>query len=149
MKEHLAAVRKMQEYINQHIFEEISLTDLADVCAYSPWHARKIFIEVQKQTPTEYIRRLKLSKSAIRLRDEKCRILDLALEMGFGSVDGYQRAFRKEFGCNPKEYALSPVPLWLFTPYLVKIESERRIVEMSDVRTVCIQVVKKPERKVI
>ncbi len=28
--------------------------------------------------------------------------------------------FRHEFGCNPKEYALSPVPIWLLTPYLVE-----------------------------
>ena len=44
----------------------------------------------------------------------------VAFDFGFGSVDGYQRAFRKEFGCNPKEYAANPIPLHLFTPYGVK-----------------------------
>ena len=36
----------------------------------------------------------------------------MAFEYGFGSVDGYQRAFLKEFGCNPKEYSKNPVPLF-------------------------------------
>lgn len=68
--------------------------------------------------------------------------------MGFGSVDGYQRAFRREFGCNPKEYSTSPIPIWLFTPSLIT-ESERNVSDMSEIRNVFIQVIEKPARKVI
>ena len=68
--------------------------------------------------------------------------------MGFGSVDGYQRAFRREFGCNPKEYALCPIPLWLFTPYLIT-SGERKMSDMSEIRNVFIQVIEKPARRVI
>ena len=81
-------------------------------------------------TPTVYIRRLKLSKSALRLRDEKVSILDIATDMGFGSVDGYQRAFRREFGINPKEFSQSPVPVWLFTPSFI-LQEERNVSNMS------------------
>ena len=81
-------------------------------------------------TPTVYIRRLKLSKSALRLRDEKVSILDIAMDMGFGSVDGYQRAFRREFGINPKEFSQSPVPVWLFTPSFI-LQEERNVSNMS------------------
>lgn len=148
-QEKFIAVRRMQEYIGDHILEEITMTNLAEACAYSPWYARKLFIEVLGRTPAEYIRRLKLSKSALKLRDEDCRVLDLALEMGYGSVDGYQRAFRKEFGCNPKEYAQCKIPLWLFTPYLIDLKRERNGEEMSNIRNIFIQVIQKPERKVI
>lgn len=147
-QEKIFAVHQMQEYIHNHIYDEITLSDLAKACAYSPWHARRIFCEGLGTTPAEYIRRLRLSKSALKLRDEDCKILDLAMEMGFGSVDGYQRAFRREFGCNPKEYALSKPPLWLFTPYLIEIKRKRRDEKMST-RNIFIQVIKKPERKVI
>lgn len=149
MSEHIEAVRKMQEYISIHIQEDITLVVLSRVCNYSPWYARRLFLEHLKISPSDYIRRLKLSKSALKLRDEKCHILDVAFEMGFGSVDGYQRAFRKEFGCNPKEYASSLIPLWLFTPYLLESKKERKESSMSDVRSVFIQVIEKEERKVI
>ena len=99
-------------------------------------------------TPAGYIRRLKLTKSALRLRDEKLSVLDVAMDMGFGSVDGYQRAFRREFGCNPKEYSSSPVPVWLFTPNLI-IDTKKDVSAMSETRTVFIQVIEKPKRKVI
>ncbi len=148
MEEQRKAVRKMQDYISDHICEEITIVDLANVASFSPWYARRLFIKYLDMTPAVYIRRLKLSKSALRLRDESCLILDVALDMGFGSVDGYQRAFRREFGINPKEYSTSPVPVWLFTPSYI-IDKERSESNMSDIRNVFIQVVEKPQRKVI
>lgn len=150
MEEQRKAVRAMQDHIREHIAEEITMKDLADVCGFSPWYARKLFLNCLGMTPAVYIRRLKLSRSALRLRDEKLSVLSVAMDMGFGSVDGYQRAFRREFGCNPREYALNPVPIWLFTPYLVNIgKDERKVSNMSETRNVFIQVVERPARKVI
>ena len=154
MDEQREAVRKMQDYIREHVQEEITIEDLAEASAFSPWHARRLFQKYLNMTPAVYIRRLKLSKSALKLRDEQVTVLDVAMDMGFGSVDGYQRAFRREFGCNPKEYSTSPVPVWLFTPSLIENKStkERNVSEMSenkDIRNIFIQVIEKPARKVI
>lgn len=148
MEEKRKAVRAMQVYIREHITEDITPADLAKASNFSPWYARKLFIKNIGMAPAVYIRRLRLSMSALRLRDEKIAVLDIAMEMGFGSVDGYQRAFRREFGCNPKEYSTSPVPIWLFTPYLIE-DTERTESNMSETRTVFIQVIEKPARKVI
>lgn len=148
MDETRAAVRVMQDYITEHISEEITIDDLARCSSFSPGYARKLFLKHLGMTPAVYIRRIKLSKSALRLRDEKISVLDVAMDMGFGSVDGYQRAFRREFGCNPKEYALSPIPIWLFTPYFI-MDEERKKRKMSEIRNVFIQVIEKPSRKVI
>ena len=148
MDEQRSAVRKMQDYISEHIYEDISIADLAKAAAFSPWYARRLFIKHLGMTPAVYIRRLKLTKSALRLRDENCQILDVAMDMGFGSVDGYQRAFRREYGCNPKEYSTSPIPVWLFTPNLI-ISKERKVSNMKEIRNVFIQVVEKQARKVI
>ena len=148
MDEQRLAVRKMQDYISEHIYEEISIDELAKAADFSTWHARRLFIKYLGMTPAVYIRRLKLTKSALRLRDEDCQILDVAMDMGFGSVDGYQRAFRREFGCNPKEYSNSPIPVWLFTPSMI-FDKKRNESDMSNIRNVFIQVVEKQARKVI
>ena len=133
MEEQRKAVRRMQDYIHDHLSEEISMADLAKAASFSPWYARRIFIRYLGMTPAVYIRRLKLSRSALRLRDESGQILDVAMDMGYGSVDGYQRAFRREFGINPKEYSSSPIPVWLFTPSFI-IDQERSESKMSDIR---------------
>ena len=148
MDEQRKAVRTMQIFIREHIDEEIEIDELARAVSFSAPYVRKLFIKYLGISPAAYIRRLKLAISALKLRDEHIQITDIAMKMGFGSVDGYQRAFRREFGCNPKKYSSSPVPIWLFTPYLLTV-SEREDKDMSDTRNIFIQVIEKPARKVI
>ena len=149
MQEQIEAVQRMQEYIEKHLRENISFADAAKVSLFSPWYARRLFLEYTGVTPSEYIRKLRLKQSALKLRDEDVNILDVALDSGFGSVDGYQRAFRKEFGCNPSAYAADPIPLRLFTPYGVKFRYMERKETTMGARNVFIQVIDKPNRKVI
>ncbi len=149
MQEQIEAVQRMQEYIEKHLCENISFADVAKASLFSPWHARRLFLEFTGVTPSEYIRKLRLKQSALKLRDEDVNILDVALDSGFGSVDGYQRAFRKEFGCNPSAYAADPIPLGLFTPYGVKFRYMERKEPTMGARNVFIQVIDKPKRKVI
>ena len=149
MDDKLRAVQRMQRYIDSHISEQITPAQLAEEALFSPWYARKIFEQYTGLTPARYIRRLKLSRSALRLRDEKCGVLDIALDMGFGSAEGYQRAFRNEFGINPRAYAEAPVPIPLFIPYLVKPKDSERNDTMENVKTVFVTEVNRPARKVI
>lgn len=151
MDEKTLAVQRMQDYIAAHLAEPITPTQLAEAAHFSPWYAARIFRELTGLAPADYLRRLRLSKSALRLRDEKLRVIDAAYDLGFESVDGYQRAFRREFGCNPKEYALRPVPLPLFTAYGVKFRETRKEEKqtMENVKSIFIQTVEKPARKVL
>lgn len=150
MEDQIKAVQRMQDYIAKHLYENITLSDLARESYFSPWYSHRLFALWTGLTPAEYIRRLRLSASALKLRDTPCKIADIAFELGFGSVDGYQRAFRSEFGCNPKEYASHPVPLYLFTPYGVKYRHiEKENTAMEKVKNVFVQLIEKPARKVI
>lgn len=150
MSEQMDAVQRMQEYIEEHLAEEITLTELSGVSLYSPWHSYRLFKNYLGITPAEYIRRLRLSHSAIRLKKEQCLVIDAAYGCGFDSVDGYTRAFYKEFGCNPGEYVKDPLPIALFIPYDVKFRELRKdIIDMENIRNVFVQVIHKPERKVI
>lgn len=150
MTKQVLAVQRMQDYIEKHYCETITLADLAKVAHFSPWHSYRLFREYTNLTPADYIRRYRLSKSALRLRDEKHKILDTAFDVGFVSVDGYQRAFLREFGYNPKEYAVQPVPLSLFLPYGVKFKEFRKERnQVENVKNIFIQTMEKPRRKVI
>lgn len=150
MKEQILAVQRMQDYIGSHLEQEITLSDLAEVSLFSPFHSHRLFRDYTGLTPADYIRRLRLSQSALRLKDGGQRVIDVAYDLGFGSVDGYTRAFHRMFGCNPKEYALAPVPIPLFTPFGVKFrELRKEQINMENVQTVFIQIIHKPRRKVI
>ena len=149
MDERIEAVQRMQDYITNNLDQNISMADLAKAAGYSPWYSYRLFHSLLCMTPAVYIRRLRLSKSALRLRDEKVKIIDVAYDSGFESVDGYQRAFYKAFGCNPYEYSVDPIPIYLFKPYGVKYSKRKDSKEMSEVKSIFVQVVEKPARKVI
>lgn len=144
------AVQKMQDYIEANLTQEITLAALAQCCSFSPWYAHRLFKEYTGYSPADYIRRLRLAKSALRLKAEHTKVIDVAYDMGFISVDGYTRAFRREFGINPGEYAKHPVPVTLFVSYGVKFKSLRKEnTNMENVKNVFIQLVHKPQRKAI
>ena len=85
MQEQIDAVQRMQDYIGSHLTEEITLADLAGVSLFSPWYSYRLFTRQTGITPADYIRRMRLSKSALKLRDDAGKIADVAFEMGFGS----------------------------------------------------------------
>ena len=149
MDERIEAVQRMQDYIASNLYQDISITELAKAAGYSPWYSYRLFHSLIHMTPAVYIRRLRLSRSALRLRDEKVKIIDVAYDSGFESVDGYQRAFYREFGCNPYEYSVNPMPIYLFKPYGVKYSKRKDSKEMSEVKSVFVQIVEKPARKAI
>ena len=147
MKEQTLAVQRMQDYIEKNLAKDINLSELARVSLFSPWYSYRLFREYLDLTPTEYIRRLRLSKAASRLREEKSRVIDVAFDLGFSNADTFTRAFFREFGLNPSDYAKNPVPVPLFIPYGAKYrELRKEQLDMSNIQTVFIQIIRKPER---
>ena len=141
------AVRAMQNYIEQHLSEKITISDLSRVSYYSPWYSHRLFLTHLGITPSEYIRKLKLSISALELRDNEAKIIDIAYQYGYDSVDGYQRAFYKAFGTNPYEYSKNPKPIALFTPFKLYEKKEKKT--MENLHHVFMTIITKPKRKVI
>ena len=145
----------MQDYIEQHITEPITLHMIAQAAGYSPWHSARIFKEFTGKTPFEYIRALRLSQAAVKLRDEDIKIIDVAFDFVFDSHEGFTRAFSRQFGMSPREYGKNKPPLRLFMPtsirkiYLKMQKGEEIMAEKSTVNTVFVQVVDRPARKLI
>lgn len=150
MKEQILAVQRMQDYIEAHLDEKIGLSELASASLFSPWYSYHLFQEYIGLTPSGYIRRLRLAKAALRIKNEHIRMIDVAFDLGFGSVDGFTRAFTREFGMCPSTYAAEPVPITLFVPYGAKFRALRKDqTTMKHTSNIFIQVIHKPECKVI
>lgn len=153
--EAIDAVQRVQDYIEAHIHEPISLSQLARAAGYSPWHTVRIFKELLGKTPFEYLRALRLTKAALTIRDGKQRIIDVAFDFVFDSHEGFTRAFSREFGVTPKRYSQAPQPIQLFMPhrirsyYLTLQKGEKKMPTKETAQTVFVQVVERPARKVI
>ena len=147
MKEQILAVQRMQDYIEQNQTEDISLSDLARASLFSPWYSYRLFRDCLGLTPSEYIRKYRLTRAAKRLRAGNVKVIDAALEAGFSNADTFTRAFYREFGVNPGDYMKSPVPVTFFVPYGVKYrELRKENIDVSNIKPVFIQVVHRPKR---
>jgi AraC-like DNA-binding protein len=153
--EQINAVQRMQDYIKQNIHYPITLHDLSRCAGYSPFHCARFFKELTGKPPFEYIRTLRLSHAALKLRDEKAKVIDVAFDFMFDSHEGFTRAFSKEFGITPHKYKKNPPPIYLFMPssirehYLYFLKGETKMEKKPINNTVFIQVIERPERKLI
>ncbi|NLI54580.1 MAG: AraC family transcriptional regulator [Clostridiales bacterium] len=152
-QEKTSAVRRMQEYIMAHYQEEITLPDLAKAAMYSPWHALRAFSELVGRTPFEYLRAVRLSAAAKKLRDTDMSVLDVALESTFGSHEGFTKAFSREFAISPQRYRKETPPLPLFSYYPVRcpspIQTTEKGKETMSGTVIFTQVIERPARKLI
>ncbi len=149
------AVQRMQDYIEQNLQNPITLHELAASAGYSPFHCARLFKEYAGKSPFDYIRTLRLSRAALKLRDEKVKVVDVALDFVFDSHEGFTRAFSKEFGVTPYKYSKNPTPIYLFMPnsirdrYLYFLKGEHPVEEKPKNTAVFVQVIERPERKLI
>lgn len=75
---------------------------MAGVLADFPLRSLQAVITRQTGTTIDHI--MDAFVAYAEFRDDAGKIADMYTEMGFGSVNGYQRAFCGEFGC-PGDYA--------------------------------------------
>jgi AraC family transcriptional regulator len=93
-------VRRMEsDPDNRH-----DLASLALEARLSPFHFLRTFQAVTGATPHQYLLRLRLRRAAVRLSTESTKILDVALDCGFGDVSNFNHAFRADFGLSPRAY---------------------------------------------
>jgi len=154
--EKIHAAQRMQDYIHQNLDENMALEDICEAARYSKWHSFRIFKEVFHKTPFEYIRALRLTNAARNIKnDSDATILDVAVNVGFASHEGFTKAFHAYFGVNPNKYRNHiPRRYLYFEPspilhYYLLLNSEERIEMAENQRTVTVTVVEKTPRKLI
>jgi AraC family transcriptional regulator len=91
-------------YIQTHLDGDLSLDVLAERVGFSAYHFHRVFRESIGEPVKEYIRRLRLEKSAYRLKISEETIMRIALEAGFSTHESYTRAFTRQFGVTPNEF---------------------------------------------
>lgn len=100
----LARVTRVIRMIEKDPDVPHDLAGLAQIARLSPYHFVRIFEGITGTTPYQYLLRMRLRRVAVRLRTEPAKVLQIALDCGFGDVSNFNRVFRAEFGVSPRLY---------------------------------------------
>lgn len=88
------------KYIDEHVAEDLTIDDIAEVFFISKYHMMRSFKEDLGQSIYNYIteRRLLLAKS---LMNQGLSATDSCYQVGFKSYSSFTRAYAKRFGTTP------------------------------------------------
>lgn len=105
------AIQKTLDYIEEHIGEDIKIEVLAETASLSLFYYQRLFSRLVKKPVREYIKLRRMAIVLEVLQNKNNRILDIALEYGFGSHETFTRAFKEAYGMTPEQYREKPVSL--------------------------------------
>ncbi|HHY0837472.1 TPA: AraC family transcriptional regulator [Bacillus thuringiensis] len=103
--EYLRRIYKVQDYIELHIDDPLSIENLADVAGFSKFHFHRIFKGIVDEPLSRYVNRLKLERATHLLTYRTdMTITDIAYHFGFTDSAVFSRTFKNYYGVSPSQY---------------------------------------------
>ncbi len=97
----LNPVAKAVWFIESHVADEVTLTDIAAVAGLSRFQMVRTFGMTTGHSVMRYVRGRRLTEAAKALAKGAPDILTVALDARYGSHEAFTRAFRDQFGLTP------------------------------------------------
>ena len=91
-------------YISEHFRYPLSLNDLAQHAAVSPFYFTRVFRQETGYTPHQYIINTRIANAKFLLRTTEDSVKDIAIQTGWNSESTFCSAFRKGTGLTPSVY---------------------------------------------
>ena len=95
---------RIEKYVEEHLFEKISLSDIAADCFYNTSYFSRKFKSCFGKNLTDYVKEKRLLFAAKLLAETDKPIAEIAEECGFSDKTQFYKLFRAEFGKTPAEY---------------------------------------------
>jgi AraC-like DNA-binding protein len=100
----LGKVEEMAQFIAVNHGRELRVSEIAEAVNLHPNYAMSLFRKTFGISLVDYTTQHRISHAQRLLVTTDAKILDIALESGFGSLSRFYAAFSKACGQSPKEY---------------------------------------------
>lgn len=104
-EEYIRRIHKVQDYMEQHIEQPLSIEELSKAAGFSKYHFSRIFQSMLHEPLAHYVNRIRMENALFLLahRADK-NMTDIAYELGFTDSAVFSRAFKNHHGISPREY---------------------------------------------
>ncbi|SCX76813.1 helix-turn-helix domain-containing protein [Pseudomonas sp. NFACC37-1] len=90
--------------MEQHLADPFNLGDLARTIGLSEYHFSRLFKRATGRSPSQYFIQLRMARARQLLIETERSIIDIGLEVGYGSASHFSQVFRREVGVAPSHY---------------------------------------------
>ena len=99
-----ARLKRVLEYVEANLEQEIALAALADTAGMSPHYFSELFKQSLGLPPHQYVLRRRIERARELLRDSRITVFEAAVRTGFSDQSHFTRIFRRIVGITPTQY---------------------------------------------
>ena len=97
-------VIRIQEFIEEHYAEKLSIDRLAEQAATSSRNLLRRFKKATNNTPIEYIQRVRIESAKKKLESTTMNVLEVMYSTGYNDDKTFRTLFKRYAGLTPREY---------------------------------------------
>lgn len=93
-------IRKIKEFIDEHLEDELTPEKIASAAGYSVFHFCRVFKQCDGRSLMKYVREKRLEKAESEV-ESGARLAEVAIKYGFETSSGFSRAYERKYGSRP------------------------------------------------
>lgn len=98
-------VNRAVKYVEDNMERsDLTVEEMSRAMGMSRVHLYKKILSITGKTPIEFIRLLRLKRSAQYLRESQLTVAEIAYKTGFNNPKYFSKYFKEEYGMSPSEY---------------------------------------------
>ncbi|MGM0847328.1 MAG: response regulator transcription factor [Bacillota bacterium] len=101
------SMQRIEEYLQQHYQEDISLQEIADRFYLSREYISRKFKQDYKATITDYLTSIRMDRAKKLLENPHLKIYEVAYGVGYQNEKYFSKVFKKHEGLTPNEFRQS------------------------------------------
>lgn len=94
-------LRRVEDYVGEHLADEISLEVLAAEAGLSPFHFSRVFKQTTGMSPLQFVTRQRITRAQQMIRETSRSLIEIALEVGYPNPSHFAKVFRRVAGVTP------------------------------------------------
>lgn len=98
------SISTILDWVRSRLHEAITITDMAERAAMSERTFLRRFRDGTGTTPLKWLRRERVFRAMRLLEASTLDLADVSLQSGFGSIEGFRKAFKAVAGTSPSAY---------------------------------------------
>ena len=99
-----AHVQKVHVYVQEHLSEKITVSEIARACGLNASYLNTCFREQTGECVSAFVRRMKISRAAELLRGRDRSLAEICAMLGYFDQSHFSRAFKAVTGVTPGKY---------------------------------------------